>query len=655
MPKSIPQLGDSNWGTPLNAHISQLQNPANGAINSFEQFSGRPINLTLDDAGKTYLYTQTGNIHQWTGNSWKVLNESVINVKDYGAVGDGVVDDTAVVQLLLDSTTIDKNKSLFFPEGKYLLNVVLKYYVPNMVGQGNHSTILSSFTPTGFAITITRNDSWLPFEISNLRIEGNATKTKNGISFGNSTYGNVDEYAGGLRLISVEMSSLDVAVLKRYGNIGNYFESCRFWNSNYHYKAYSFPKTPENYSNHCGCDTFFKCEFESAIKAAVFINGKNFGDNGQNIFRDCVFQNNDGFAFCVIDYVGITRPNVVIDNVWIENNAQTVALNNANAPAIDIDGIMRIPRTFLFVNSTSTIQNTMITDIELKSSQVIATGVGLGQVTPLNIIKDSNSFLQFENSNSASDVNFFSKNHFYAGSNAYHESIPRLSISKSNDNLIYSNSFSNIDTFALTNNSGSTLATVGQSVQDGTLYDRSIEVDFNSSNNTIVEGFVGISENIILPIKKYIFCSVDVKNINGSGVIFRLNAGLNLWFSRGIRIKKTNWTTYTILGNTLDQTSPVQTALNFIINNNSTKFRIANFQILAFDSLQELMEYSQSLQFRINKASSVSYRSGVPTSGTWSKGDLIYNTNPTAGGYVGWICTVSGTPGTWKGFGLIAV
>lgn len=46
--------------------------------------------------------------------------------------------------------------------------------------------------------------------------------------------------------------------------------------------------------------------------------------------------------------------------------------------------------------------------------------------------------------------------------------------------------------------------------------------------------------------------------------------------------------------------------------------------------------------------------SAAPTTGSWLQGDIVWNTAPTSGGYAGWICTASGTPGTWKTFGLIS-
>jgi len=43
------------------------------------------------------------------------------------------------------------------------------------------------------------------------------------------------------------------------------------------------------------------------------------------------------------------------------------------------------------------------------------------------------------------------------------------------------------------------------------------------------------------------------------------------------------------------------------------------------------------------------------TAGTFNVGDIIYYATPTAGGNIGQVCVVAGTPGTWKTFGAIAV
>lgn len=44
----------------------------------------------------------------------------------------------------------------------------------------------------------------------------------------------------------------------------------------------------------------------------------------------------------------------------------------------------------------------------------------------------------------------------------------------------------------------------------------------------------------------------------------------------------------------------------------------------------------------------------IPVAGTWVRGDIVFNTDPSAGGFIGWVCTASGTPGTWKTFGAIS-
>jgi len=43
----------------------------------------------------------------------------------------------------------------------------------------------------------------------------------------------------------------------------------------------------------------------------------------------------------------------------------------------------------------------------------------------------------------------------------------------------------------------------------------------------------------------------------------------------------------------------------------------------------------------------------APTKGTWSAGDVVINSAPSAGSAYGWICTTAGTPGMWRSYGSI--
>lgn len=64
------------------------------------------------------------------------------------------------------------------------------------------------------------------------------------------------------------------------------------------------------------------------------------------------------------------------------------------------------------------------------------------------------------------------------------------------------------------------------------------------------------------------------------------------------------------------------------------------------------------VKFSVNGPVSLNNRKFIdgetaPTSGTFTKGDICWNVNPTIGNYIGWVCITDGAPGRWVPFGVI--
>ena len=49
------------------------------------------------------------------------------------------------------------------------------------------------------------------------------------------------------------------------------------------------------------------------------------------------------------------------------------------------------------------------------------------------------------------------------------------------------------------------------------------------------------------------------------------------------------------------------------------------------------------------------YAKEIPLSGSYKSGDIVWNTQPSVGNPVGWVCTSSGSPGRWNPFGQITI
>jgi hypothetical protein len=85
----------------------------------------------------------------------------VVNVKDFGAVGNGVADDTAAIQAAINSVTSGSKIGLFFPRGTYLINGALSFsgrfisfdweYPCEFIGSGSINGYLLGSTNWQFA------------------------------------------------------------------------------------------------------------------------------------------------------------------------------------------------------------------------------------------------------------------------------------------------------------------------------------------------------------------------------------------------------------------------------------------------------------------------------------------------------------------------
>ena len=160
-------------------------------------------NTTSTDNGGTIIVAGT--------KRWKRIFDSAVNVKWFGAVGDGVTDDTVAIQLAINATP--NGGTLYFPAGVCLVSSGLLCSVPiRIIGDGMTSTAIavSGSVSAGTDVLTLQGalagDAATGFYVADLRIMPvSGTPARHAINMGNG---------GDISRATVERV--------RIGNFGNY-------------------------------------------------------------------------------------------------------------------------------------------------------------------------------------------------------------------------------------------------------------------------------------------------------------------------------------------------------------------------------------------------------------------------------------------------
>ncbi len=274
--------------------------PINSAIEVVAFATGSIGSTTADLV--TYIPAGTGAVQTTVQTK---LRETV-SVKDFGAVGDGVTDDTAAIQAALDAAKINGD-ALFFPEGRYIVSSPLILPVKN----GTYRVPLYLYGTSaenapdelGSIIEYTGTSGSL-FEgrgVSGTDTRRTQLKVENIQLYGTFTQGSLTNTTVGFNLYA--STSLELNNVLVFG-----FQYGMLIEGGWWYSAINNVKFRQS-------------------KTAVKTNGAANG----SVFRNCSFANVDDYSVQA-DYFGFS---INFDNCWFEGGGITeVLLTNGGTARI---------------------------------------------------------------------------------------------------------------------------------------------------------------------------------------------------------------------------------------------------------------------------------------------------------------------------------
>jgi hypothetical protein len=225
---SAGRLDNEIWLTQGAVYKFILKDSNNVLIGTYDNISGANdatalntfITTLAGPTGASLVGYNEGDTGAVTRTSQSKFQE-IISVKDFGAVGDGVTNDTTACQNAWNAVKNANGGTLYFPAGTYLCNIIgAGSDNVNIIGDGSAS-IVNSYVSNNFAIFLDTGFPENGIHIENISFtDVTLNKTKHGL------YVNI---GGGLMLTNVSFKGLGIGICTN-GTEFLTFTTCAFTN-----------------------------------------------------------------------------------------------------------------------------------------------------------------------------------------------------------------------------------------------------------------------------------------------------------------------------------------------------------------------------------------------------------------------------------------
>lgn len=498
--------------------------------------------------------------------SYSMINGSPANVLDYGAIGDGVADDTVAIQTAVNAS-IASGGSLYMPTGTYKCTstITISGADLHLYGDGE-STLLSFASSTDVICLDFTNGDRCTFE--NFSVYGIAGTT-DGLVFGSTSAASANV-----------MSHINLR--------------------NHRYGIYSITGVTNR---------FFACE-TSRCDIGINLTAQS---NVCSFIGHYFLQNKQ--------YFSITNSNAT----FVESTFQ-VLLNSTEAYGFQVTNSEVVFSGCYFEKEDAAIKLGLVSD--LTTGDILATSLiwNGGHITP-----DGNSVIEYSGS-PVIQINGVN-NSFNAGVDTNGIVISRVN---ANDYVLYGPSFNPSAT-----KTGRIIPKLISEFNYGIDGDNAAVVTPQSGYVTVDGTFfiqTGLTQNKYYTLALVVRHPTDVRSSNG------------LHFEQlesSVRVERRELANLPTLS---DSWQVVY--IPFRARGDEIQLETINSELFHV----KFVRLYEGTTFQPIDATATQEQvwTAIPTIGAWQQGDRIWKSNVSASGIPGWVCTASGTPGTWKAMAAVA-